>query len=137
MMADGHLNKCKSCAKKDVDEREKRLSKDPEWKEKELARHREKSARARVKNGDCKTPAWRKAHKAWEERNKHKKYAHGCVAKALKSGKLTRQPCEICNEPRVQAHHDDYSKPLDVKWLCIKHHAERHVELNRLNRKYE
>ena len=68
---------------------------------------------------------------------KKKKYAHGCVRHALSSGKLVRQPCEVCNEPRSQAHHDDYSKPLDVKWLCVKHHAERHVELNRLNRKYE
>ena len=41
-MGDGHLNKCKDCTKKDVDERVKRLRKDPEWVEKEKARGREK-----------------------------------------------------------------------------------------------
>ena len=41
-MADGHLNKCKDCTKKQTKEREQRLLLDSEWKEKEKARHREK-----------------------------------------------------------------------------------------------
>lgn len=45
---------------------------------------------------------------------------------AIKSGKLSRKPCEICGEPKSHAHHDDYSKPLDVVWLCLQHHKERH-----------
>jgi hypothetical protein len=136
-MADGRLGKCKECTKKDTSKREAMLSKVPEWKEKELARHREKSSRARACGKVSSREICNKGQRAWYQRNKEKKYAHGCVSNALKSGKLTRQPCEVCNEPRVQAHHDDYSKPLDVKWLCVKHHAERHIELNRLNRKYE
>ena len=43
------------------------------------------------------------------------------VSNALKSGQLTRQPCEICGEP-AQAHHEDYSRPLDVRWRCFEHH---------------
>lgn len=39
---------------------------------------------------------------------------------------LTRQPCEVCGSEKAQAHHDDYSKPLDVRWLCTTHHAEWH-----------
>lgn len=42
---------------------------------------------------------------------------------------LTKKPCDVCNQYPAQAHHSDYSKPLDVKWLCIKHHAETHKEL--------
>jgi hypothetical protein len=36
-------------------------------------------------------------------------------------GKLT------CGEPRVDAHHDDYARPLDVRWLCRPHHRLTHA----------
>lgn len=42
---------------------------------------------------------------------------------------LVRQPCEVCGVEKVLAHHDDYDKPFDVKWLCPKHHVARHKEL--------
>jgi hypothetical protein len=45
---------------------------------------------------------------------------------AIKSGKLTRLPCEACGEIKAEAHHEDYSKPFDVKWLCRKCHATAH-----------
>jgi hypothetical protein len=49
------------------------------------------------------------------------------VAKlAIARGDLVRQPCEVCGVEPAQAHHDDYSKPLDVRWLCRKHHGEQH-----------
>ena len=46
--------------------------------------------------------------------------------RAVKSGKLVRQPCEVCGVEPAEAHHDDYSKPLDVRWLCKSHHAAIH-----------
>lgn len=39
---------------------------------------------------------------------------------------LERQPCEVCGNPDVVAHHDDYTKPLEVRWLCRSHHAKFH-----------
>ncbi len=55
---------------------------------------------------------------------------------ALKRGWLKEGPCEKCVGAatniyacKLVAHHDDYSKPLDVRWLCYKHHIERHWEL--------
>lgn len=45
---------------------------------------------------------------------------------AIRDGKLTRQPCEVCGEKQTQAHHDDYNNPLEVRWLCVKCHNEWH-----------
>ena len=51
--------------------------------------------------------------------------AHARVHNALAAGKLTRKPCEVCGA-KAHAHHDDYSKPLDVRWLCPVHHKMVH-----------
>lgn len=44
----------------------------------------------------------------------------------VKMGRVKKGVCEKCGNPKVQAHHHDYTKPLDVNWLCSKHHAEIH-----------
>lgn len=112
MMADGHLGKCKSCTKRDVAERfktkraeiaeyDKRRFQDPERKKKVL----EYARRSR-------------------KRSPGKYKARAAVARAIKSGTLKRMPCEVCGNPKSQAHHDDYRKKLSVRWLCFKHHRE-------------
>lgn len=45
---------------------------------------------------------------------------------AVSAGKVERLPCEGCGNPDSQGHHDDYSKPLEVRWLCARCHAEHH-----------
>lgn len=51
------------------------------------------------------------------------------VGNAIRDGKIVRGPCEVCGERRnVHAHHDDYSYPLDVRWLCAPHHSQWHRE---------
>ncbi len=60
--------------------------------------------------------------------NKLKRAARISARHAIKTGKLLRQPCEVCGAIKVDAHHDDYSKRLDVRWLCRKHHAEFHKQ---------
>jgi len=53
--------------------------------------------------------------------------ARKAAANAVRDGRLTRQPCEVCGRTEtVEAHHDDYTKPLDVRWLCRPHHRELH-----------
>lgn len=64
----------------------------------------------------------------WRERNPEKRAAHVIVGNALRCGKLQRQPCEGCGGENVHAHHDDYSKPLEVRWLCPACHAQHHKE---------
>jgi hypothetical protein len=55
-----------------------------------------------------------------------KRAAHDMVDGAITLGLLKRQPCEICGDKKSEAHHDDYHKPLEVRWLCRKHHAQHH-----------
>ena len=54
--------------------------------------------------------------------------ARQMVGQALYYGTLMRKPCEVCGIKKVDAHHDDYKKPLKVRWLCDKHHKELHKE---------
>ena len=54
------------------------------------------------------------------------------VTTALQSGRLVRKPCSVCGNPKTDAHHPDYSRPLDVRWLCRKHHLEIHREERRV-----
>lgn len=57
--------------------------------------------------------------------------AHAAVAKAVKDGILAKKPCEICGKENSEAHHPDYGKPLEVKWLCSSHHRKEHVRLGK------
>lgn len=59
------------------------------------------------------------------ERWPAKEAARRAVAAAISSGSLVRQPC-ACGEPKSEAHHHDYTKPLDVVWLCRKCHVAEH-----------
>ena len=56
--------------------------------------------------------------------------AREAARRAVRSGKLQRRPCQVCGDARSQAHHEDYSKPLDVLWLCSRHHIELHHKKN-------
>lgn len=55
---------------------------------------------------------------------------YNTVGNAVRSGKLIKGLCEVCGNPDVQAHHDDYNFVLNVRWLCNKHHAEWHRNNN-------
>ena len=74
-----------------------------------------------------------KARKAEQMLQSSAKYpdrtkARRAVRSAIEAGKLVRLPCEVCNALPVHAHHDDYSKPLAVRWLCRKHHDQFHAK---------
>jgi hypothetical protein len=65
----------------------------------------------------------------WRARNPDKRKAQNAANNAVRDGKLIRQSCERAGpdcKGRVHKHHDDYSKPLDVRWLCAHHHGEVH-----------
>lgn len=70
--------------------------------------------------------------KQWKARNPEKLRAEEAVAKAIRCGEMTRQPCAVCGA-KAHAHHADYTRPLEVQWLCPLHHARQHVVEGRLD----
>jgi hypothetical protein len=111
-MADGHLGKCKDCAKLDVRfNRRRRLS---YYKAYDRARQQLTERRK------AKLEYQRRHRAAHPDHN----LARRKVAYALLTGRLTRKPCEICGAKRSEAHHPDHSQPLNVRWLCITHHRQ-------------
>jgi hypothetical protein len=94
----------------------------------------------RCKNCDNKRQKYRyKSHrrdciikltKKWIKDNSEKVLASKCVREAILRGVLIRFPCEVCGNIKSHGHHDDYSKPLDVRWLCSRHHRQYHILLN-------
>lgn len=56
--------------------------------------------------------------------------ARDLVYQAVRKGELTREPCEVCGDPKSQAHHEDYARPLEVRWLCQEHHKTAGVGIN-------
>lgn len=134
-MADGHLNKCKDCTRKDSETRRSRLEvTDVAWVISERERHREKSARQRLLNPRSESPADRKARlESYRVRHPERNRARRIVQYYKRKGTLIPQRCECCGFPITEAHHDDYGQPLKVRWLCKRHHMERHIELNTLS----
>lgn len=66
----------------------------------------------------------------WKERyrqnNPQKIRAKNIVSAAKASGKLVPGNCADCGNLKTEAHHEDYSKPLEVIWLCHRCHMKRH-----------
>jgi len=72
---------------------------------------------ARRKPYSQQTPEERRRRKAREKANLYQR-----------RGYLIPQPCEVCgSELNIEKHHRDYSKPLEVRWLCRLHHKELHL----------
>jgi hypothetical protein len=55
-----------------------------------------------------------------------KRKARSTLNHAVRDGKISREPCAVCGSEKSEAHHDDYTRPLDVRWLCFKHHRAYH-----------
>jgi hypothetical protein len=113
-MADGRLGKCKTCTKSDVSNNYR--SNRPHY----IAYEQERFKLSTRKNAIRETQVRRK-----ELRPERVKAAY-LTSNAIRNGRLIREPCEVCGSSAVEAHHDDYSKPLVIRWLCRKHHLEHH-----------
>lgn len=129
-MKDGLLGACKSCVKQSV--RENRKRRIDYYTAYESARYLRDPRRR--KNSARSFDRWRRTErgkaviKARRAAQSGRFKARSAVANAVRDGRLLREPCEVCGKEKVDAHHDDYSKPLQVRWLCRAHHAAHHRE---------
>jgi hypothetical protein len=72
--------------------------------------------------------------KKYIKKNPDRIKAHTILNCAIKKGKINRQPCFICNKEKTDGHHIDYSKPLEVVWLCHSHHKKLHAGIIKIKR---
>ena len=102
MMADGHLNKCKECTKKDSNKHrydnleevkayDRKRGNTPEHRAKNRERYREE-----VSSEEGRRAKW-DYNTGWRRKNKVKRVAHNAVWAEIKAGRLVRQPCERCS----------------------------------------
>lgn len=66
-----------------------------------------------------------------------KKRVRAETRRAIKRGELVRLCCEKCSKIKSEAHHPDYSKPLDVRWFCRTHHVEHHKEIGSYTKRHQ
>jgi len=126
-MADGTLNKCKECTKADVRKnyRDNRDYYVQYEKKRANLPHRVEARNNYAQTIEGKIAA-RKSSLSFIKKNPEKRSAHIIVGNAIRDGKLIRQSCEVCGNKSTHAHHDDYSRPLEVRWLCPQCHSDEH-----------
>jgi len=118
----GYLNQCKTCHY--------------EYTKKYRATTEGKAIRQKEKQYPESKRRYKKSEKGKQsakqyQRPKDRELARAAVSYAIKTGKLIRQPCEVCGK-KSEAHHWSYlpEHRLDVKWLCRFHHNEEHRRLD-------
>ena len=80
------------------------------------------------KASDSKPERAKKMREYDRSRDRTKLRARQAVRDRVFNGTLKRKPCEVCGSKKSEAHHEDYTKKLEVKWLCPKHHKELHAK---------
>ncbi len=140
-MADRLLGKCKACTCRDV--RENRAARRDHYREFDRQRSSHPGrvkARADYAASDRGREVHRKACRkyyrehgnpstiVWQESHPDRRAAQNAVAYALRTGRLKAEPCAECGA-KAHAHHPDYSRPLNVVWLCPLHHARAHKQM--------
>ena len=74
---------------------------------------------------------WMREHRKLNPESRKKANCRTYANVYLSRGKLKKGGCEVCGAEEVQMHHDDYTKPLAVRWFCRKHHLALHGKVVR------
>ena len=112
---DGLHNNCRKCRKEIC----------KKWRTNNARKKKKDDQEYRLNNPE----KFRKYVEKWRNNNPEKTKAHIKVRSAIKKGLLTPTKCEKCESTeKIEAHHPDYAKPLEVMWLCRKCHKKIHIE---------
>lgn len=124
-------NECKECARCRI--RQNRIDKAEYYKEYDRKRYQDdprvRERHRRYQATEEGKKAMNASRKKWKEKNPLKRAAHNLVNNALRDGKITKpNTCQECGTKpkRIEGHHCDYSKPLNISWLCRQCHVNAH-----------
>ena len=114
------------------DNKDRLNKKNKEWAENNIEAVRKKARELNKRNRETCNKNTRK----WKEKNNHKTRTHDKVKYATKKSNIVKpKHCEHCNiETSLHGHHPDYTKPLEVIWLCPACHSAEHKRLNAVER---
>jgi hypothetical protein len=108
---DGYLNKCKGCEKI--------------YNANYRAKNRDKLRKYDKDRGNSRRNI--SSINKYKEKYPKKIYAQNMIKRAIKQGKLFKEDCSNCgSKEHIHAHHDDYAKPLNIRWLCAGCHRQWH-----------
>ena len=126
--------------------KEQCLGSSRKWKTKNKERVKEYRKKYRLEHKGEK----REANRRWRKENPEKylasaksstqkykaKYPERVLAtnkvnNAVRDGRALKEPCIMCGITKdIHGHHKDYSKKLDVVWMCRFHHDSFHRCMN-------
>lgn len=134
-MADGHLNKCKECTKKDV--KKNRDDNVDYYRDYDAWRFRNdprvKYRHKMYYGTDSCVESMSKSRSRWIDNNPYKRSAQLMLNMAVRDGKINKpENCSCCGlwypSRKIHGHHHDYADPFNVTWLCYKCHAAMHYQ---------
>ncbi len=127
----GVNSRCKECHKAKV--RENRESKADYYRAYDAYRYQNdpkvKQRHKRYSRTEEGKASLNKARDKWLRNNAEKRACHTILNNAVRDGRLSKpDTCQCCGatDCRIDGHHDDYAKPLQVKWVCRSCHVEIH-----------
>jgi hypothetical protein len=130
----GVNSRCQECHKTKV--RENRAEKLDYYRAYDAKRFQDDPRRAEKNRAYAKTEAGKRSMLAsrqrWLAKHPAKRAAHIILGNAVSAGRISKPVnCQVCGAGgRIDGHHDDYTKPLDVIWCCRKCHVQIHKELD-------
>ena len=127
----GTVGECKECTQARV--KKNRAEKADYYREYDAKRYqndpRVKARHRKYQETPSGKASMERARGKWLENNPAKRSAHIAIGNAVRDGKIQKpDTCQSCGAKpgRIEGHHTDYTKPLEVMWLCRTCHVDQH-----------